>query len=154
LSARSRTDDPEYTRLLAQEELIVDATELICDLLAKQGLTRQDLAERLGKSKGFVSQILSGERNMTLRTLADFASALEHRLHLEATPVESVRRPAERWWERAAATPPRAHHWRDVWESAPRRVGKISPARALIGASRKEEDEAPWQEARELTRRR
>jgi transcriptional regulator with XRE-family HTH domain len=71
---KSKKDD--YERLLAQERLILDATEAIVGLLEEQGVSRQELARRLGKSKGFVSQILSGERNMTLRTLADLGYAL------------------------------------------------------------------------------
>jgi transcriptional regulator with XRE-family HTH domain len=68
--------DNDYERLLAQERLILDATETIVGLLEEQGVSRQELAKRLGKSKGFVSQLLSGERNMTLRSLADLGHAL------------------------------------------------------------------------------
>ncbi len=71
-----RESESDYDRLLAQERLILDATEAIVALLEEQGVTRQDLAARLGKSKGFISQLLSGERNMTLRTLADLGHAL------------------------------------------------------------------------------
>lgn len=71
---RGKTAD--YERLLAQERLILDATEAIVGLLDEGGVTRQELAKRLGKSKSFVSQLLSGERNMTLRTLADLGHAL------------------------------------------------------------------------------
>jgi transcriptional regulator with XRE-family HTH domain len=74
--------DEEAERILAQERLIVEATEVICELLERDGVTRQELAERLGKTKGFVSQVLSGERNMTLRTLSDFAFVLGRRLRV------------------------------------------------------------------------
>ncbi len=62
--------------LLVEEELILASTEQIWELLERKGLTKADLAERMGKSRAFVSQILSGTRNMTLRTLADVAFAL------------------------------------------------------------------------------
>src|ERR1700691_3779521 len=71
-----RQKGPDYERLLAQERLILDATEAIVGLLEEQKVSRQELARPLGKSKGFVSQLLSGERNMTLRTLADLGYAL------------------------------------------------------------------------------
>lgn len=74
---RSKGTSDNYERLLAQERLILDATEAIVALLEERGVTRQELAVRLGKSKGFVSQLLSGERNMTLRTLADLGYALD-----------------------------------------------------------------------------
>ena len=79
-----RHKEPEYERLLAQERLILDATEAIVGLLEEEKVSRQELARRLGKSKGFVSQLLSGERNMTLRTLADLGYALGQRFSLEA----------------------------------------------------------------------
>jgi transcriptional regulator with XRE-family HTH domain len=76
--------DSEYKRLLAQGELIMEVTELLCQLLEKEGVLRQDLAKRLNRSKGFVSQLLNGGRNLTLRTVADIATALGYRLVLTA----------------------------------------------------------------------
>lgn len=49
---------------------------------------KAQLAERLGKSKAYVTQVLSGSRNMTLRTLADFAFALGFRVELKARPLD------------------------------------------------------------------
>lgn len=74
----------EYQQLIEQETLIADAQELVCELLEAAGMSRQDLAAALGKSKGFVSQLLSGKRNMTLRTLADLATATGHRIEMSA----------------------------------------------------------------------
>jgi transcriptional regulator with XRE-family HTH domain len=79
-----RQKEPEYQRLLAQERLILDTTEAIVGLLEEEKVSRQELAQRLGKSKGFVSQLLSGERNMTLRTLADLGYVLDRRFSLAA----------------------------------------------------------------------
>lgn len=60
----------------AKGELIMDVTEAICELIEKEGISRQELANRIGRSKGFVSQLLNGSRNMTLSTLAEIAFAL------------------------------------------------------------------------------
>lgn len=70
----------ENRRLLLQEELILEVTEALARSLKKAGIQRQELAERMGKSKGYVSQILSGGKNLTLRTLADVADALDSRV--------------------------------------------------------------------------
>lgn len=69
-------ESTETRRLLRQEELILEVTEALTAALEGANVTRTQLAERLGKSKGFVSQILAGGRNLTLRTLADVADAL------------------------------------------------------------------------------
>ena len=69
----------EYERLLCQERLILDVTELLAGALDDGGVTRAELARRLGRTPGFVSQLLGGGRNLTLRTIADIAAALSLR---------------------------------------------------------------------------
>ncbi|HYJ33029.1 MAG TPA: helix-turn-helix transcriptional regulator [Candidatus Binatia bacterium] len=59
------------------EELIRQATETIYDAMKKKAVTKAELARRLGRTNAYVSQILSRNRNLTLRTLADVALALE-----------------------------------------------------------------------------
>lgn len=76
----------EYAIILEEERLILDATEAICRVMDEQGVSRVELARRIGASKGHVSQLLDGGRNMTLRTLARLASALEHRAHVDIEP--------------------------------------------------------------------
>ena len=76
-------NDPEFRKLLAQEELILEVTETICDVMENETISRKDLADRLGKSKGFVSQLLTGGRNLTLRTVADILHVLGYNVSLK-----------------------------------------------------------------------
>jgi transcriptional regulator with XRE-family HTH domain len=69
-------------RLLRQEELILAAATALCELLERKGVTKTELAKRLGVTKGFVTQILAGDKNLTLRTIADVADALGHRVYV------------------------------------------------------------------------
>ncbi len=62
---------------ICQEKLILDVTESIFEVLEKQGKSRADLAASMGRSAAYVSQLLNGSRNMTLRTLADISYALD-----------------------------------------------------------------------------
>lgn len=78
-------------RLLRQEELILKATEVLSQQLELQRVSKVELARRLGKSKAFVTQVLSGGRNLTLRTLADFADALGCRAELSLCDDASQR---------------------------------------------------------------
>ena len=80
--------DPEFRRLLAQEELILEVTETLCELLEKEKTSRKELADRLGKTKGFVSQLLKGGRNLTLRTVADILHVLGNKASL--TPYKET----------------------------------------------------------------
>jgi transcriptional regulator with XRE-family HTH domain len=96
-------DERDFDRLVAQESLILETTEEICRILNSENITRSELAKRLGKSKGFVTQVLSGERNMTLHTMADFAFALGH--HFQ---VQAIRDKASRSAD-ACSPPSRSH---------------------------------------------
>ena len=53
-----------------------------------QGVTKADLARRVGKSRAYVTQSLSGDHNMTLSTFAGFADALDADAVLDARPRE------------------------------------------------------------------
>ncbi|MDD3580264.1 MAG: helix-turn-helix transcriptional regulator [Desulfobacca sp.] len=74
--------DDQFNRLMAQEDLIMEVTETLCKLMQEKGVSRTELAARLGKSKGFISQVLNGGRNLTLRTIADIAEVLGYKLLL------------------------------------------------------------------------
>jgi transcriptional regulator with XRE-family HTH domain len=76
-------EDPEFARLMAQGDLIMEVTETLCALLEKEKVSRKELADRLGKSKGFVSQLLNGGRNLTLRTVADILHVLGYKVTLK-----------------------------------------------------------------------
>lgn len=74
--------DEEFQKVFAQEDLIMEVTETLCELLEKEKVSRKELAERMGKSKGFISQLLNGGRNLTLRTVADILYVLGYKVSL------------------------------------------------------------------------
>ncbi|MHB8382164.1 MAG: helix-turn-helix domain-containing protein [Candidatus Binataceae bacterium] len=81
---RFENASPTNRLLLKQERLILEVTELLSAALEESGLTKSELARRLGKTKGFVSQLFSGGRNLTLRTISDVADALGVKISVEA----------------------------------------------------------------------
>lgn len=93
---RTTPGDRERERLLAQERLILEVTEVISRLLDAQGVSRKALAEALGTSQAFVTKLLRGDNNFTLRTLSDVLFRLDRSAHLETGPLaEGIRLPAE-----------------------------------------------------------
>ncbi len=70
-------ESPENRRAFQEESLILEATEAILEAMEIRGVTKVALAEHLGSSKAHVSQLLSGSRNMTLRTFARIAFSLD-----------------------------------------------------------------------------
>lgn len=66
----------ENAKLMAQELLITEVTEEIWKAMEETGVNKTELANRIGVTKGYISQVLGGSRNMTLRTLSDICFAL------------------------------------------------------------------------------
>jgi transcriptional regulator with XRE-family HTH domain len=66
------TTNPTIARLAA-----------LCD---ESGLTRTEIAERMGTSQGNVSRLITGESNPTIATVERLLEALGYRLAFE--PVE------------------------------------------------------------------
>jgi transcriptional regulator with XRE-family HTH domain len=64
----------------------------VCDeitwFMREHKISRADLAHSMGVSPGRVSQILSGDENLTLRTLSSVVTALGAKVELTLSPVE------------------------------------------------------------------
>jgi transcriptional regulator with XRE-family HTH domain len=80
--------DRENQRVLEQESLALEATELISRLMDETKVSKSELAQRIGKSRAFVTQVLGGSRNMTMHTLADLAFALGYKVDMQAVRLE------------------------------------------------------------------
>lgn len=80
---------PELKKFYHQEKLIVEVTELISELMPRENINRTELAKRLGVGKSYVTQLLDGTSNMTLRTISDVFTVLDHELVISASPLSS-----------------------------------------------------------------
>lgn len=80
--------DREGQKLYFREDLIFEVTEAICKVMEERGISRAELAEIAGVSKSNITQLLSGDQNMRLTTIADLLFALGARLEVAAVPVE------------------------------------------------------------------
>lgn len=78
---------PEARRLYEQERLIAWATNTISEAMEEGNVSKADLARLLETSRANVTALLSGGRNMTLRTLADVACVLGHRVEVSLQPL-------------------------------------------------------------------
>jgi len=68
--------------------LVTQLTNEITFHMRERGISRADLAARMGVSPGRVSQILGGGENLTLRTLAALAAALDARFDFELNSLK------------------------------------------------------------------
>jgi transcriptional regulator with XRE-family HTH domain len=88
---RGMTSGQGATEAQVEEELSQLVTQLTNEInwyMHERNLTRADLATRMGVSPGRVSQVLSGGENLTLRTLASLATALDARFDLDLRPLK------------------------------------------------------------------
>ena len=92
MGKRRNRDDADFNRKVAQEKLILDVTESIFEVLEAQGKSKADLAKAMGRSNAYITQLLNGSRNMTLRTLSDIGFALNVQPRIEIG-TGSQRRP-------------------------------------------------------------
>jgi len=85
-------------RLLQEERAILEVTELICELMEETGVSRSELAKRLGKTKGYITQLLDGRANMTIRTIANVFGALGRAVHFRDDHSQGQVRSAQIQW--------------------------------------------------------
>lgn len=86
-SVKHEMDDATEEQL---SSLITQVTNEINWYMSERRLTRTDLAGRMGLSPGRISQVLSGGENLTLRTLASLAVALDGQFELELKPFKAT----------------------------------------------------------------
>ena len=79
--------NPELVSDYTKGKFIAD----IYSIMEKQGVSRTELAEKIGKSRQYVSRVLNENVNFTIDTLALFTCALGCRLNvsLEEIPAEN-----------------------------------------------------------------
>lgn len=82
-----RVATEEGRRGLDVERLLLEATENLCLVMEREGVTSRELARRLKVSPARVSQMLDGTRNLTLATLAEAFHALGRSLHVTYGPL-------------------------------------------------------------------
>ena len=73
---------PEYW----EEGAVLDFTEALYIAMEEQGVTRAELARRLGTSQAYITRVLSGNANFTLKTMSKLALALGLQLEVGLGP--------------------------------------------------------------------
>ena len=87
------TATPEAMASFQRERVLLDATEAVFELMQAAGVSRRDLAARIGRSKRYVADFLKGRKSPSLAVLSDMFCALGAELHLRATHAQPLRDP-------------------------------------------------------------
>lgn len=70
------------------EQLILDLTEQVVSIMKELGMNRTELADRLGVSKAFVTKLLRGNTNITLKTMTFLARSLGCDVSIDICPKD------------------------------------------------------------------
>ncbi|MBP6738537.1 MAG: helix-turn-helix transcriptional regulator [Leptospiraceae bacterium] len=60
----------EFQREVAGKKAIVDASALICQAMEEKRLNQKQLADLLGVSKGYISRLIAGHENLSVKNVA------------------------------------------------------------------------------------
>jgi transcriptional regulator with XRE-family HTH domain len=110
------------------EGLMLDATEALCEMMAEAGLSRSVLAKKMNVSKAYITQLLSGSRNMTLQTLAMAAFLCGQKIKISHAPLEEQE---QSWTRKEFNTEEFRKGLEDWWtqyekeKEIPQKTGKI-----------------------------
>ncbi len=91
-TARSLYEEAEKHLSYWVEGAIIDFTEELCRVMEEKGVSRAELARRIGSSPAYITKILRGNSNFTLSSMVRVARALEHEVHIHlARPYAMTR---------------------------------------------------------------
>lgn len=78
---------PGGTRMFASARLRRDVVDLLNEALRGSGMTQAELARALRKSRSAVNQVLSGDGNLRVDTIAEYLDAMSQELVLSLRRV-------------------------------------------------------------------
>ena len=68
------------------EKILIQLGEDICRFMRDQQISRAEVAERLGVSRAYVTKVLNGNPNLTIKTLLKLSDALGRELAIHFVP--------------------------------------------------------------------
>jgi plasmid maintenance system antidote protein VapI len=87
---RSLFEQVEQTSEFWRQAASLDFAEELSCLMAAAGVTRAELARRLGTSPAAITQMLRADRNLTLETMTKLAMVFGRRVSVHLAPQQSV----------------------------------------------------------------
>ncbi|MGH7786493.1 MAG: helix-turn-helix domain-containing protein [Candidatus Binatia bacterium] len=94
---QARPPGSELEILIERETLMQAVASVLCEAMEKLGLDKAGLAEKLDTSRPNITQLLRGDRNMSLGKAAELAYALGIRITISAEPLARPEVKTTRW---------------------------------------------------------
>lgn len=71
------------------EGSVMDFTEELSRIMSAKGISRSELAQRIGSSKAYITKIFSGQANFTVETMTKLSLAVDHVVRVHVAPKDS-----------------------------------------------------------------
>ena len=115
------------------EWIVGDFLEELSEHMRRQGVSRAGLASRLGASPAHVTQVLRGNRNLTIRSMAKLARALNTVVRVHLAPMGH----STRWFDIVQSDTPEFDSGSEVIEASfgtPNPPGDFAVAASSAGS--------------------
>ena len=110
-------EDKREEKAFARESLIYNVSEDLLVIMEQLKVSKAELAKKMGKSKAHISQLLSGNRNLTIGTLSDicFELGLEAKVEFPGFDLKNpeYQQPVK-WQLEQALTEDDTLYWGDI----------------------------------------
>jgi transcriptional regulator with XRE-family HTH domain len=70
--------------------VMIEFTEMVCKFMEEQKMTRTDLAKKLDVSSAYITKLLRGNANVTLKTMVRLAKVFNKEIKIEFQNIEIV----------------------------------------------------------------
>jgi transcriptional regulator with XRE-family HTH domain len=132
----SQTAIEWYRGLAADPESRVEEAKIDFALCVERrmkhlGLSKAALAQRLATSPAYVTKILRGDANLTIKTMVELAHAVDGTLHLHIAP----RQANVRWFEVFQSPPAETAEQIDAGQAWASHRATTTGARAVVGTA-------------------
>jgi transcriptional regulator with XRE-family HTH domain len=94
-ASENLAENPELTKSFQFARLELEVTELLCELMEKENVSRAELARRIGVKPPYITKVLRGTANLTLKTISDLFFALGRSVRVENRPLAESDFPIE-----------------------------------------------------------
>lgn len=84
---KAKADQARTSHAYHAEGASIRFTEAVIARMESCGITRTDLAEKIGTSPAYVTKILRGDTNFTLESMVKIAQALDCEMDFELRPL-------------------------------------------------------------------
>lgn len=79
----------KHELLMAQTRALINASNILSDAMTTWSKSQKELSQHLGFTKGYVSRLLSGTENISLKNFAKILYMLGYELNMSAARIKS-----------------------------------------------------------------